>query len=80
MWALDPEIPDLVKLLGRHFGVLVEDPAAFIDETRVLPLESKEGVRIDVIFGLLSFEQDAIARTETVTVVGGARGLNYLNR
>lgn len=70
VWALDAEIPAVVDLLGRHFGVLVEHAASFIDETRVLPLENKDGVRIDVIFGLLSFEQDAIARAVTLHVAG----------
>lgn len=72
VWALDPQIPDVVDMLGRHFTILVEQPGEFIDETRVLPLESANGVRIDVIFGLLSFEQDAIARAVTVQVAGVA--------
>lgn len=70
VWALDPRIPEVVDMLGRHFTVLVENPAAFIHETRVLPLESTNGVRIDVIFGLLSFEQEAIARAAIVQVAG----------
>jgi predicted nucleotidyltransferase len=70
VWALEPQVPAAIELLGRDFRILVEQPADFIDRTRVLPLESANGVRIDVIFGLLSFEQNAIARAMTVEMAG----------
>jgi predicted nucleotidyltransferase len=70
VWVDAPQIPLVVDWLGRRFRILVDKPADFINETRVLPLESGGGVRIDLIFGLLSFEHDAIARAETVDIAG----------
>jgi hypothetical protein len=34
----------------------------------VLPLESRHGVRIDIIFGMLPFEQDAIRRARPIRI------------
>jgi hypothetical protein len=56
--------------LARGFVARPEDPAAFADQTRVLPLETRAGVRIDVVFGLLPFEHDAIERA-VVRTIGG---------
>jgi hypothetical protein len=69
LWAEDR--PDAVAALSKRFRVLVDDPAGFVRDTRVLPLESAGGVRIDVIFGLLPFEEEAIRRACPVRV--GAR-------
>lgn len=70
VWVLEPQIPEFVAILERHFTPLVENPSAFIRDTRVLPLEGANGVRIDVIFGLLAFEEEAIARAATVEIAG----------
>jgi hypothetical protein len=66
IWAEDRS--DAVGALAARFRVLVNDPAAFVGDTRVLPLESDQGVRIDVIFGLLPFEEEAIRRARTVRI------------
>ena len=60
----------IAALLDSDFRVLVQDPVAFVDETSVLPLESHTGVRVDMIFGLLPFEREAIARANPVGVAG----------
>ncbi len=60
VWVEDDAIESVVQHLARHFRVLPEVPAQFIRETRVLPLETDACVRIDVIFGLLPFEQAEI--------------------
>jgi hypothetical protein len=70
VWADARQIPDIVARLGRAFTILVENALAFIDQTRVLPLESRRGVRVDIIFGLLPFEYGAIARATTVQIAG----------
>jgi hypothetical protein len=59
---------DAVATVASRFRPLVGDPAAFVRDTRVLPLESRDGVRIDVIFGMLPFEQEAIARARSVRI------------
>jgi predicted nucleotidyltransferase len=61
----------VVTALENEFRVLASDPASFVIETRVLPLESRSGVRVDLIFGLLPFEREAVARARTVQVAGG---------
>jgi hypothetical protein len=48
------------ELCSRHRS-LVANPQEFVARTRVLPLEV-EGTRADVVFGLLPYEQAAIAR------------------
>lgn len=68
LWAEDR--PDAVGTLSKRFRALVDDPAGFVRDTRVLPLESAGGVRIDVIFGLLPFEEEAIRRARPVRVAG----------
>ncbi len=69
IWAEDR--PDAVTLLATRFHSLVEDAAAFVRDTRVLPLESSLGVRIDVIFGLLPFEEEAVRRARRTRIGDG---------
>ncbi len=45
------------------------DPRAFMEETRVLPLEV-DGTRVDLIFGQLPYERRAIERAAAVTLAG----------
>ena len=60
----------IVAMFGTDFKSLVPDPEAFVKETRVLPLESRSGVRVDLIFGLLPFEREALERATLVHVAG----------
>lgn len=60
----------IATLLETEFRVLVSDPPSFVEETRVLPLQSHTGVRVDLIFGLLPFEREAVARARSVEVAG----------
>ena len=70
VWVEEPAIAGVVEELDDVFRVLTGDPVAFIKETRVLPLDSERGVRLDVVFGLLPFERDAIGRAVTFPVAG----------
>jgi predicted nucleotidyltransferase len=70
LWAEPDEVRATIDALGRAFDVLVSDPEAFVHETRVLPLQTRDGVRIDVIFALLPFERGALERAVTRTVAG----------
>lgn len=69
VWVEDWHIPAFVERLRERFALLVDQPLAFVAETRVLPVES-HGVRVDFIFGQLPFEQDAIARAKTLLLAG----------
>jgi hypothetical protein len=64
----NPDMPAAIAGLGRSFSVAVPDPDAFVRRTRVLPLDTPDGIRIDVIFALLSFERDAVHRAATVAL------------
>jgi hypothetical protein len=70
IWVDEGDIDSLPGRLADHFILLPDNPGDFIRQTRVLPLETAAGVRIDVIFGLLPFEQAAIARSVSRTVAG----------
>lgn len=70
LWVEEAAIPATVDVLSGNFRPLVADPTGFIAETRVLPMESIDGVRIDVIFGMLPFEREAVQRAVPFAVAG----------
>lgn len=70
LWVEDAAISAAIDVLSRSFRPLVTDPPGFIAETRVLPLESTDGVRIDAIFGMLPFEHEAVQRAVTFAIAG----------
>ena len=48
--SVDEErLPATVPALAERFRPAVENPVAFVQQTRVLPLDTDDGVRIDVI-------------------------------
>lgn len=51
-----------VNSTGAEAAIGVATDIGFVQSSRVLALESSGGVRFDVIFGLLPFEAEAIAR------------------
>ena len=70
VWIAEEEIEAIPGRLAHRFTVLPEDAVDFIRQTRVLPLETEAGVRIDLIFGMLPFEQAAIERSVNRIVAG----------
>jgi hypothetical protein len=68
IWIPDHAIEDLISLLTRDYVVLVDNPLEFVSETRVLPIKSKTHQRIDLIFGSLPFEKNAIDRAVKVKI------------
>ena len=74
IWVPEDSVESFVLEAGNDFELLVDNPEAFVEETRVLPLRSAEGVRIDLIFGQLPFEKEAIERgIEIETGTGSVR-------
>jgi hypothetical protein len=63
-------LPETVAAIAKHFRTAVADPTPFVQQTRVLPVDSDEGIRIDVIFALMPFELDAIRRARRVPLAG----------
>ncbi len=70
VWVPEGDIETLLGPLADHFIILPDEPSIFIRQTRVLPVETKAGVRIDIIFGMLPFEQAAIERGVEHMVAG----------
>jgi hypothetical protein len=64
----DSDLATTVPASAGNFRAAVFDPVAFVQQTRVLPLDTADGVRVDVIFALLPFELDAIQRARDVVV------------
>jgi hypothetical protein len=58
----------MVPAIAGNLRVPVSNPVEFVRQTRVLPFDIVDGVRVDVIFALLPFERDAIRRAKDVTI------------
>jgi hypothetical protein len=70
VWVPEPQIGEVIDALAARLEVLVDEPRRFVADTRVLPLRGPRGVRVDLVFGLLSFEAEAIRRARAVEVGG----------
>jgi hypothetical protein len=68
----DEDLATAIPAIGARFRPAVSDPVPFVRQTRVLPLDTADGVRIDVIFALLPFELDAIRRARSVSIANRA--------
>jgi hypothetical protein len=66
----EDNLATVIRAIGDQLRPAVANPLAFVQQTRVLPLDSADGVRIDVIFALLPFEVDAIRRAQEVSIAG----------
>ena len=62
--------PALVLKLRKHFRIIPTAPLAFLRQTHVLPVETKDGIRIDLVWAQLPYEHRAIARATTEEVAG----------
>ena len=70
VWVNETEIETFPDGLVGSFEILPENPLEFVQETRVLPLQTDSGVRIDLIFGMLPLEQEAVNRGVSRSVAG----------
>ncbi len=70
IWFDEKDPDSVVSILRGQFRPLVDDHISFIHDTNVLPLESEDRVRVDLIFGILPYEQEAIDRAVEVAVEG----------
>ncbi len=66
IWAPDRSVTSVLQALAPPFTALTSDPVTFVSRTRVLPIRSESGVRADVIFGFLPFEEEAIGRAPRI--------------
>ena len=70
VWVSYDQISETILILERIFQPLVSHPREFIRDTNILPRQSEEGVRVDLIFGTLPYEQEAIARAVELNIAG----------
>jgi hypothetical protein len=59
-----------IERMRRRFQPLAESPLEFARETRVVPVVTPAGVRVDLILAGLPYEEQAIARAREVPVAG----------
>ena len=65
----EDKIRRLISRLESVGTVIPENPVSFIHETGVLPVEIA-GVRVDIVFATLPFEERAISRRRSARVMG----------
>ncbi len=70
VWVEEVRLATTIERVARTFRILPEDPLGFVRTTRVLPLETKEGVRVELVFGQLPYEQQAIQRARPHELAG----------
>lgn len=58
----EPQWPGLIEELRGSFRIIPKDPEEFLRDTHVLPIETGDGIRIDLIWARLPYEHAAIAR------------------
>lgn len=64
----DARLEAFVENVRAHAHPVITDPIGFVRETRVLPLQLENGVRVDLIHAGIPFEEQAIARGVTVAI------------
>lgn len=62
--------PNLIEALCGIFRIIPKHPLAFLRDTHVLPVETQDGVRIDLLWARLPYEHKAIARATIEDVAG----------
>jgi predicted nucleotidyltransferase len=64
---VDPAaLAETIARLAQIFRVLPENPLAFVKRTRVLPVATANGIRADLIFAELPYQEEAIRRARSV--------------
>ena len=70
VWTEPDEFEQTVFQLCESFQCLARDPVEFTRGTRVLPVRTRQGTRMDIIFGSLPWEKEAIARAQQKELSG----------
>jgi predicted nucleotidyltransferase len=69
LWVSAERLDEICLSLASDYVPRVSAPVAFVHRTRVLPLATAQGVRVDFIFAAFPFEKNMIDRA-TVRPVG----------
>lgn len=71
--AVEPErLPPMLDALEKRFNLLPANPKRFLEETKVLPIRTASGIRVDLILAALPYEHEALRRAVEVEL-GGRR-------
>lgn len=62
VWAEDEHLSATVAAVSRRLTPIPSDPAAFVRRLRVLPCQTRDGIRVDIVFAGLQAEREAIGR------------------
>jgi hypothetical protein len=63
-------VEEFVRVAAECGAPRPEDPVAFAERTRVVPIRTSGGVPIDFVLAVLPFDMDAIRRARLVAVEG----------
>lgn len=63
-------VESFVRITAECGDPRPDDPVAFAERTRVVPIRTSAGIPIDFVLAVLPFEMDAIRRARLVTVEG----------
>jgi len=66
----EQDLPEFLKAIGKKFSILPDNPLDFVKETRVLPVQTSTGIRVDLILAGLPYEEWALGRAREVTIQG----------
>jgi hypothetical protein len=72
VWVEPPNLAATVQALCSRLQALPANPLKFAEETRVLPMLSSVGIRLDLLFAALPAERDLIARAQPKWLGGRA--------
>jgi hypothetical protein len=64
LWVEPDRLESTVRALCSRLQPVPLDPLRFARETRVLPMVSSHGIRLDLVFAALPVERDLIARAQ----------------
>jgi hypothetical protein len=70
VWVEEDGLKSFIEEVSRRFKVVPSEPLEFIKETRVLPVRTAAGVGVDIVFGMLPFELEALERAVEREVSG----------
>ena len=70
VWAEAERLASAVDCLCTRLQPRTTKPRSFVEETRVLPLQTAAGIRLDVVFGILPFQREAISRAVGRSIAG----------
>ena len=70
IWVEPQHFEQIATDLCGRFRPALPDPVALARRTRVLPVQTSQGVRVDIIFAALSAEKQAIDRAQLKQIAG----------